>query len=1059
MALIACIVLRPLMGNAAALTGLSNDVSRHQISTLSNHNIVFTTPTGVDAATDTVTFDFTGFGLGSVGVGDIDFSHGTTGVETAETLASSPAAGVWGVSFSGTTVTLTAPTDAASGEIVAGDRIRILIGTNAVGGMNQITNPGTEGEYPLTIAGTFGDTGSIGLAVAESDNVTVSGTVQATSTGGGPAIPPGGGPADATPPIIFNVQASSTSPTTASVSWQTDEEATSEVAYGHDFSYASGTVSDVTRVLVHRIDLTGLIPCSLYRFRIRSSDWSSNRAEANGVFSTPCDTRPPEITDPRALNVTDSGALIVWNTHEPATSFVEYGTTSGYGQTASIPGFVVVHGIPIAGLLPATLYHFRVLSADPSGNLAVSADYTFTTLGDSTAPANVALVATPGNARVFLSWTVPTDSDFAGTRIVRKTGGYPTGPLDGDLIFEGSGTSFTDTAVINGVTYYYGAYAFDTSGNFSSGSLAQATPSAVPIPPVSPTIPPGLPPGAIPPGLGATSTPATPGATIGLQLFGARGTLPLVRGSDGAVGTLSGAILAARVPVESLNGTPSIISFSIDGTAYALSYSPRENAYIAWFAAPLDVGVYGAEAQAVFTDGRVARIMLVLRVQPSGRVFERSLIGGEVPIEGARVYLFRFEGSEQVPWDGSAFAQENPMFSDENGTYAFEVPPGRYAVEVQKEGYWAFFGAPVFIDGNVFAAPVELIRAPLPPHAVISPTSTPVENVVAVAQNIGDHIVALFKLLRQFLSSSAWRDLVQNVLTPLLLLLVLLNAASAISLFNLFAFLQYLLSLPFLLRRSTKPPMGVVYNAYAKHPVDLTVVRLVHAPSGLTVQTRVTSRDGKYSFTAKPGTYRLEAVKPGYAFPSQYVRGKKGDGDFANPYLGDRLTVDNAILVTPDIPLDPIVPAESARQAVLRDSFQRLQHAVAVAGAMAGGAAFLLAPSLAMAGLALVHAGVYFTFRRLQVPPKVKENGKIFDVASGKPIHHAVVRLLEAKTKKLIEIKVTDKAGKYGFVAGKNVYDVSTEAFKYRPTTIPGVDLTASEVKNVSVDVGLEKDK
>ena len=40
-----------------------------------------------------------------------------------------------------------------------------------------------------------------------------------------------------------------------------------------------------------------------------------------------------------------------------------------------------------------------------------------------------------------------------------------------------------------------------------------------------------------------------------------------------------------------------------------------------------------------------------------------------------------------VKWDASEYAQENPLFTDENGMYAWDVPQGLWQVKFEKEGY------------------------------------------------------------------------------------------------------------------------------------------------------------------------------------------------------------------------------------------------------------------------------------------------------------------------------------------------------------------------------------
>ncbi|HWQ99984.1 MAG TPA: carboxypeptidase regulatory-like domain-containing protein, partial [Candidatus Methylomirabilis sp.] len=1062
-----------LQARAASLTARSDSMSRAKISTASNHTIRFTTPTGVDAAGDTITIDFPGFSLGSVVFGDIDFTHGpTTGSETDETLAAAAAAGVWGVSISGTTITFTPPTDAAVGEIAAGDRVIATIGTDAVGGVNQITNPGTSGAYTLTVAGSFDDTGGIGVPILDDDQVTVTATVSATTTGGGGTPPGGGGSGDTTPPTIFNIQASTTSPTTADITWQTNENANSSVAYGHAIGYASGTVSDATYVTSHTVGLTGLIPCASYHFQVTSADSSGNSASSGDyTFSMPCDTSPPVIANVQAVNITDTGVVITWTTDESATSLVDYGTTVSYGSQATVPGLVTSHSVTINGLTPGTTYHYRVTSADASTNSATSVDFTFTTTQDITPPANVALTATAGDGQVQLTWALPTDPDYAGVKVVRTTSAFPTGPTDGTLIYQGTGISFLDTAVTNGITYYYGAYAYDTNGNFASGALAQAAPAGPPLPPPpTPTSPPPVPPppppvpppptpGAppVPSGPGVVTTPPTPGTTITVNLYGAGGTLPLAPGANGQIGVLAGASIVASVPASSMNGTPSIVVFVMNGASYNLSYNAQSGAYSGSIPTPSASGAYGAKAQAVFTDGRVAEQAVTLTVQSGGQVVEATLVGAAPPVPGATVTLFVQQDGVWVPWSGAAYGQSNPLITNANGGYLFQVPPGRYYAEVSKTGFEKAVTSPVYVDGNVFGVRIELINIPLPPTEVIQPTSTPIANIIAVTQNLGEQVAYSVNVVREVLQSPAVQQATKNIAAPAILTVTLVNTASAISLFNALAYLQYLFTQPILLLgRRKRKRWGIVYNSLTKQPVDLAIVRMLHHETGLTVQSRVTDKFGRFAFTAKHGTYRIEAVKPGYLFPTHYLKGATVDVEYVDVYHGEPVTVAELTVLTPNIPLDPVVAEETPRQVLLRKTLLRLQHGVAFSGVAISAGTLVIAPTVPIALLVLSQIAIYFVFRRLNLPAKPKNWGIVSDATSRRPLGRAIVRIFESKFNKLLETQLTDAAGRYAFLVRKNVYYVTAEAPGYRPFRLHDVDLTKSDEGVVAQNIVLQ---
>ncbi|MES2214301.1 MAG: hypothetical protein V4465_02880 [Patescibacteria group bacterium] len=162
------------LASAAALTSISDTMTRQTISTNSAHVIKFTTPTGV-AISQTVIVTFpSDFTLTSSTFSNVTISWGTTtGLENSTTTAASNAATVWGVAFSGTgsrTMTLTAPSGAGN-NIPAGKVMVItLASTNAV-------NPSVATTYSIGVTGTFGDTGTTTVNTISNDTVAVSATV------------------------------------------------------------------------------------------------------------------------------------------------------------------------------------------------------------------------------------------------------------------------------------------------------------------------------------------------------------------------------------------------------------------------------------------------------------------------------------------------------------------------------------------------------------------------------------------------------------------------------------------------------------------------------------------------------------------------------------------------------------------------------------------------------------------------------------------------------------------------------------------------------------------
>lgn len=118
---------------------------------------------------------------------------------------------------------------------------------------------------------------------------------------------------DTTPPVITDIQVVPTN-TSATITWTTNEPATSSVAYGPTTAYGS-SVDDAALVTEHTITFTGLVPGELYHYQVTSVDANSNAASSadlnfrtTGVSSgirsddfNTCglDTRIWEFIDPR----------------------------------------------------------------------------------------------------------------------------------------------------------------------------------------------------------------------------------------------------------------------------------------------------------------------------------------------------------------------------------------------------------------------------------------------------------------------------------------------------------------------------------------------------------------------------------------------------------------------------------------------------------------------------------------------------------------------------------------------------------------------------------------
>jgi hypothetical protein len=133
----------------------------------------------------------------------------------------------------------------------------------------------------------------------------------------------------------------------------------------------------------------------------------------NGAGGNTPPPPPLSITSVSSSGITNSGATITWTTNVAANSQVEYGTTAAYGQTTPVNNTLVTsHSVALSGLTASTQYHFRVKSADGSGNQATSGDFTFTSSSGATPPtiSGVAAVSVTSSGAT-ITWTTNVAAD------------------------------------------------------------------------------------------------------------------------------------------------------------------------------------------------------------------------------------------------------------------------------------------------------------------------------------------------------------------------------------------------------------------------------------------------------------------------------------------------------------------------------------------------------------------------------------------------------------------------------------------------------------------------
>lgn len=273
-------------------------------------------------------------------------------------------------------------------------------------------------------------------------------------------------------------------------------------------------------------------------------------------------------------------------------------------------------------------------------------------------------------------------------------------------------------------------------------------------------------------------------------------------------------------------------------------------------------------------------------------------------------------------------------------------------------------------------------------------------------------------------------------------------------------YLLFFLTQPLLLiKRRRRKAWGTVYNPLSRLPEDLVIVRLRDEKTGKIVGSEVTDRAGSFSFLISEGKYRLEATKANFIFPSVLTKGKKEDGQYLDVYHGEIIEAKKkGGVLTPNIPIDPIVKEAPDAAILRRDYWHRVQGIVALSGPALGAVSFIIKPSLLVGLLFVLGVFIYLFFRRFAVVPAPKNWGMVREEETTKGIAAAVLRIFALPYDKLLDSRVADGRGRYNFRVGNSKFYLTVTKDGYKKAKTNLFDFSAAtEPKIIAEDIPLKK--
>jgi hypothetical protein len=263
--------------------------------------------------------------------------------------------------------------------------------------------------------------------------------------------------------------------TGATISWNTVSGASGysiDVSPDGFVNFVSG-MQDLGLGNVTSYGVTGLNAGVTYNIRVRADNPSGSSVNSNTQTVL---TIPANPTGLMVSAVTSNGFTLNWSDVTGASSYRADISVDGFSNFVEQDVSATGTSHSFTGLSPETLYEVRLRSINASGESGNSSSISFSTFAGEPvgAPSNL-IFSNVANTSFDVSFTAATDNpDYL---VLRKVGSDPTEtPVDGvgytagtllgtsDIVFFGSGTNFSQTALSAGTTYHYVIYSFDGSG-------------------------------------------------------------------------------------------------------------------------------------------------------------------------------------------------------------------------------------------------------------------------------------------------------------------------------------------------------------------------------------------------------------------------------------------------------------------------------------------------------------------------------------------------------------------------------------------------------------------
>jgi hypothetical protein len=276
-----------------------------------------------------------------------------------------------------------------------------------------------------------------------------------------------------------------------------------------------------------------------------------------------------------------------------------------------------------------------------------------------------------------------------------------------------------------------------------------------------------------------------------------------------------------------------------------------------------------------------------------------------------------------------------------------------------------------------------------------------------------------------------------SAIRPLIPVLTIAYSAVAGGLLALFFgivnIIHFLFNTPFWLLWKKKEYKGLVFDSLTHLPIPFATIRFYDAKSEVLKGTAVSDRKGRYIIRLDTGSYKVEASKEGYAFPSSHQEVP--------------MSQESLYIYRPNEILEVTEPASFVRLRIGMDALNgRSTHAhrgVYVIGIWMYRATSFLLACLSLLSLVYAFSVINLIFFSAQVVVALgfyyfstrilyMKKGQVLG-GKNQPIQGASVHLFSSAYNKMIETQLSSAKGEFGFIVGPGSYLVQIKKEGYTP--------------------------